>query len=1104
MLASMSETGLRPEPLNWSDLGMNELPTGTVTLLLADIEGSTGLWEADREAMTAAVAQLDRTITELVSAHRGVRPVEQGEGDSFVVAFTRASDAVAFAFDLQRAPLEPIRLRIGIHTGEVQLRDEGNYIGPTINRAARLRDLAHGEQVVLSGVAHAVVGDLIPAGAWLTDLGSHQLRDLPQPERVLQLCHPDLRSEFPPLRTTKVAHSQHLPIQLTNFIGRQDEIADLRRLLDVSRVVTLTGAGGMGKTRLAIEVAARSADLFGDEVWYVDLAPIADPELVAMTVARALSLADRPGLSTMDALQKFIGERRILILLDNCEHLIDAIAELAVGLVSTCPRLTVLATSREPIGVAGEVTWRVPSLSLADEAIELFADRARLARPDFVLTDRQVATVEEICRRLDGMPLAIELAAARVRALSLADIVDGLHDRFRLLTGGARNAVRRQQTLRASVEWSYALLTEPERVLFRRLAVFVGAFVLDAAQSVCGGADLEGFQILDQLGLLVDKSLVVTENAWGRARYRLLETVRQYAQEKLSESGEANTVRSRHRDYYARLTEMLASPSQTSGEGALELVEAEFDNVRAAFAWCRENSDTEAALSLASSLHSLWLPLGRTHEGLAWFDSLFSIEQGWPDQVPAAVRARALAERGVLEMHALGAGGTDGVEQALAIARDIGDPALLMRALMARGFVAAGCGEPAEAHLAEAIGLARESGERRMLTQILSAQTNLAFLAGNPMVVLASAEEGRDVADAIGDRATSHQCRMWLGWAHMIAGDLAGAVTLLGDAKARADSDSDRGWGVVSAHYEAQALYLQGDVASAQAVLDEAMPAIAELGGLWSGNSSGVRAVGALAAGDVETADNACRLALEQLASAPAHQQMYVYLSAETALAAGDADAARRCADDAVAVAKGWYLVESLTTRARVALRTGEWARAERDGHDALALAAEFGANLGTPDILECLAVAAAGAESLDEAARLLGGADAMRVRMGAVRFAVHQADYEAAVVTIRTAMGDAEFDQAWADGTELSTDEAIAYVRRGRGERRRPSAGWAALTPTERDVVRLLREGLANKDIASRLFVSPRTVETHLTHIYTKLGLKSRVQLVQEAARHG
>jgi predicted ATPase/class 3 adenylate cyclase len=797
----MSESGLRTESSNWSDLGMNELPTGTVTLLLADIEGSTGLWEADSDTMTASVARLDRALTELVTSHRGVRPVEQGEGDSFVVAFTRASDAVAFALDLQRAPLEPIRLRIGIHTGEVQRRDEGNYIGPTINRTARLRELAHGGQVVLSGVAQMLVGDLLPAGASLTDLGTHQLRDLPQPEHVLQLCHPGLRSEFPPLRTTKVAHSQHLPAQLTNFIGRQDELTDLRRLLDINRVVTLTGAGGIGKTRLAVEVASRSADLFGNDVWYVDLAPIAHAELVAVTVARSLGLADRPGLSTMDVLEKFIGERRILLLLDNCEHLIDAIAALVMDLVSTCPRLAVLATSREPIGVAGELTWRVPSLSLADEAIELFTDRACLVRSDFVLTDRHTASVEEICRRLDGMPLAIELAAARVRALSLADILDGLHDRFRLLTGGARNAVRRQQTLRASVEWSHELLTEPERVLFRRLAVFVGGFALDAAQSVCGGADLEHFQVFDQLGLLVDKSLVVTENSLDRTRYRLLETVRQYAQEKLIESRESNAVRGRHRDHYVWFAEEIESGTHTGGDDGVAVIEAEFDNVRAAFGWCRENSDIEGAMKLASSLHSMWVPLGRMHEGLAWFDALLPMKHDWRDQVSAAVHARALADRGVLEMMARGAGAADGVEEALAIAREVGDPALLMRALVARGFIAAGCGESADALLAEALGLARESGDRGMLTHILGTQSNLAFMAGDPVAVLASAEEGRDVADAIGDHATSHLCRTWLAWTRMTNGDLAGAVTAFREANAR--EDADRIWAVVCAHYEA-------------------------------------------------------------------------------------------------------------------------------------------------------------------------------------------------------------------------------------------------------------------------------------------------------------
>src|SRR6201997_1521613 len=353
------------------------------TLLLADVEGSTRLWETQPDEMTAAVARLNQAVSGIVATHDGVRPVEQGEGDSFVAAFARASDAVAAALELQRAPLAPIRLRIGVHTGEVQLRDEGNYAGPTINRTARLRDLAHGGQTVLSGATEPLVVDRLPEGAWLTDLGTHALRDLPRPERVMQLCHPDMVNEFPPLRTTTTVAAAHLPVQLSSFVGRDAELTQLSELLTQSRVVTLTGAGGVGKTRLAIQVASAMAGEFGDGVWYVDLAPITDPELVAVTVARALGLPDQPGRSTMDSLLRYVSDRQMLVVLDNCEHLLDASAEVVVAVLSGAARLTVLATSREAIGVAGEVSWRVPSLSLADEDIELFTARARQRRPRF-------------------------------------------------------------------------------------------------------------------------------------------------------------------------------------------------------------------------------------------------------------------------------------------------------------------------------------------------------------------------------------------------------------------------------------------------------------------------------------------------------------------------------------------------------------------------------------------------------------------------------------------------------------------------------------------------------------------------------------------------
>ncbi|MDT7757740.1 MAG: hypothetical protein QOH27_3638, partial [Mycobacterium sp.] len=368
------------------DADMSELPTGTVTLLLADVEGSTRLWETQPDVMTAAVARLDETLSEAIATHHGVRPVEQGEGDSFVIAFPRAADAVACALELQRSPLAPIKLRIGVHTGDIQLRDEGNYIGPTINRTARLRDLAHGGQTVLSGATEPLVIDQLPPDVSLTDLGSHPLRDLPRPERVVQLCHPDLHNDFPPLRTANAVATKHLPVQLSSFIGRNAEIVGIREALADNRLITLTGAGGAGKTRLAVQVAATIATEFADGVWYVDLASITNPEVVPVTAARALGLPDQPGQQTMDVLLRFIRDRRVLIVLDNCEHLLDSSAALVIALLGACPALTLLATSREPIGVTGEVSWRMPSLSLADEAIELFSDRARRTKPEFRVT----------------------------------------------------------------------------------------------------------------------------------------------------------------------------------------------------------------------------------------------------------------------------------------------------------------------------------------------------------------------------------------------------------------------------------------------------------------------------------------------------------------------------------------------------------------------------------------------------------------------------------------------------------------------------------------------------------------------------------------------
>lgn len=1076
---------------------MNELPEGTVTLLLADIEGSTRLWEADRSEMAAALGRLDSVLDEVVPRHGGVRPLEQGEGDSFVVAFALASSAVACALELQLAELAPIRLRVGLHTGEAQLRDDANYFGPTINRTARLRDLAHGGQTVISGATEAMVIDYLPDGAWLSDLGAHVLRDLPRPERVVQLCHPELRNDFPALLGVSVPGPQRLPLQLTSFVGRRAQIGEIRDVIeDVHRLVTLTGAGGVGKTRLSLEVAAGlSAD-----VVFADLAPVTDPATVAVIVARALGQPDQPGRSTTDTIVSAIGERHLLLLLDNCEHLVEASVALIVDVLGECPHVTVLATSREPLGVAGELIWRVPSLSLADEALELFAERARLVRPDFFLCEDNTGVVAEICRRLDGIPLAIELAAARLRALSAPEIRDSLHDRFRLLTGGSRAAVRRQQTLRASVDWSHALLTQPERVLFRRLGVFMGGFDLDAARFVAAGDDVHSHQVLDLLSLLVDKSLVVSDDGVARSRYRLLETVRQYAQEKLGESGEADAVRDRHRDHYSMIASAIDAQDQRDRGRRIDRAAREIDNLRAAFAWSSESRDRVPAHELASSLLPLWLAHGRLMEGLAWFSELDRMPAG--EKLPPAVHARTLADKAMLGAWMVGIC-EDDARQALDIARRLDDPSLLLRALTACGAINAFSPDAAQQYMDEAAALARELDDRWRLSQVLAFKEYAALLAGDLEAAIVAGTEGGALADDLEDRFGSRMCRVWLGVAMWMRGDLARATDLIAEVTDEADAEGDVIHGVVGRISMGHMYAYAGNHEPALAAAWAAVETTADMGAFLASFAYGALAVAALAAGELEIAaqagvDISARIAVEHMMVATTN----VGPMAQVALLRGDLDSALRYANAAVAASAGWHLMTALTVRARVALARGEYAPAEVDAQSALALALEIQSEQGVPDILELLAVVARNAESDCDAARFAGAADSIRGRLGFVRFKVYEDSYLTWQSHLHDALGDSGFDSAWAAGAALSTPQAIAYARRGRGERKRPPTGWESLTPTERDVVRLVVDGLGNRDIAARLFVSHRTVQTHLTHVYAKLGLTSRVALAQEAGR--
>ena len=628
----------------------------------------------------------------------------------------------------------------------------------------------------------------------------------------------------------------------------------MRGLLADNRLVTLTGAGGSGKTRLAIQVASE----FGDGVRYVDLAPITDPDLVPVAVARALGLPDQPGRSRMDTVVRFIGDRQLLLVLDNCEHLLDSSAELILALLEACPGLTLLTTSREPIGLPGEVTWRVPSLSLTDEAVELFEDRARRVRPAFTVTDEDAVTVTEICRRLDGMPLAIELAAARVRALSLTEILDSLHDRFRLLTGGSRRAVRRQQSLGASVDWSHALLTEPERVLFRRLSAFMGGFDLDAAQEVCGGGALPRHQILDQLTLLVDKSLVVAESTSGRTRYRLLETVRQYALEKLGESGEADAVaiRTAITTYRWPRNSTLRLPPVSS----IFLIRPRSRST--IFVPPSRGASSTRRSNVHYNSRARYIPCGSC-AAVYWKAWRGSTDTGVSDpgiEVGAAVRARALADNAVLGAFTVSIHGIGQAEEALAIARELDEPVLLARAVTSCIAAAAFDAQAARPYVAEAIALARELGDRWRLSQILAWQAYMACLAGNPVSTAAAGKEGYTLADAVGDRFISRMCRFWgLGIAPFQRDEPAEAVRVLRDLLAEADASADLFHGLLARIGLAHAMLQLGHITDARTLARDSVEAASGLGPFVEPWALAPLAQAALAAGDLAAAADAYR-----------------------------------------------------------------------------------------------------------------------------------------------------------------------------------------------------------------------------------------------------
>lgn len=1098
------------------------LPVGIVTLLLADIEGSTRLWESRAADMTIAIADYDRVVSDTVGRWRGVRPVEQGEGDSFVAAFSRPSDAVACALDLQLALSEhdgPIRLRIGLHTGEVQLRDEGNYVGRTVTRCARLRDVAHGGQTVLSQSTADLVVDGLPENTWLIDLGSHRLKDLARPEHVWQLGHPGLQATFAALRSLD-AHPHNLPVQRTSFIGRTAELKDLRHLLDESNLVTIFGSGGCGKTRLAQQVAADRLDAYPDGVWLVELAPIADAALVPAAVATALSVKEESFRTLTETVVDHLGAKSALLVLDNCEHVLAAAADMAEAVLRGCPGVTLLATSRERLAVEGETPWLVPNLPVPEEstpasvenlatydAVQLFVDRAVRSRPNFVVTNDNAAAVAQICQRLDGIPLAIELAAARVRVLTAEQICDGLSDRFRLLTGGARTLVPRQQTLEASVAWSFDLLSDAERSVLRRLSVFAGGFTLDGAEAVVIGDDIERAAVLDLLSSLADKSLVLMTEEGRAARYDLLETVRQYGLDRLVDAGEEGATRSRHQAFYVDLADRAERELRGPRERDRYLLfDVEYDNLRAAFRASLDEGDGESGMRLVGALGKYWWARARGSEGAAWGNAVFALET----EVDAAVRARATLGRA---FPLFAAGDLLAVEEAAKdasdLSRTIGDREVLANSLAMYGN-ALEFRDPRAAIpiLDEAVEVARETGEVYALALALAHSAWCRLAAGNDPSGDRLLDEAIEVCRLHGEDDCLAEALMMRSWVAAFSGDYrqaevcgeeAGALALhVGNLLAAEQSKT----GVAIAQLR------QGHEEPARRLVEDSMAALRRVAPELTQMMAGFEALIAFESGRITDATPSAEAAVAfcRAAGVAAILPQALGIRGLVAWAAGDLASAAASCREALEVGERsgvrMWTTGALEGLGRVARAEGDLRASAARHHEALARCHQVGERPGVATELDALGGLATLDGDAAHAARLFGAAQAICDALGHVRPAPWRSEYEADVAAARDALSSEEFDAAWAEGAALDIDEAVAYAARGRGERGRPSSGWASLTPAELDVVRLVAEGLTNPQVGERLFISRRTVQTHLAHIFAKLGVSTRHELTKLAGQ--
>jgi predicted ATPase/class 3 adenylate cyclase/DNA-binding CsgD family transcriptional regulator len=1038
---------------------MHHLPLGTVTLLFTDIEGSTRLLEQLGEHYPDVLAECRHLLRTAFHVCGGQEVDTQG--DAFFVAFARATDAISAVVAAQRALVAHawpngvvIRVRMGLHTGEPQFSAE-SYVGLDVHRAARIMSAGHGGQVLLSQTTRDLVEHELPEGVSLRDLGEHRLKDLGRPQRLFQLVIAGLPADFPALKTVD-ASANNLPVPSTVLIGREREVATVVHRLrrEDIRLLTLTGPGGIGKTRLGLQVAAELSELFTEGVYFVNLAPIRDPEFVVPTIAQTLDVKETADQPLLDHLSAFLREKRLLLMLDNFEQVINAAGQV-VALLAACPKLKMVVTSRMTLHVQAEHEYAVPPLAVPDpkhlpnlaalsqyEAVALFIARAQAVKPDSQVTNANASAIAEICVRLEGLPLAIELAAARIKLLPPQALLGRLVQRLTVLTGGARDVPARQQTLRNTIAWSYNLLDATEQRLFRWLSVFVGGCTLEAVEAVCAFLDIstEAVWVLEGVASLIDKSLLQQkEQEDGEPRFVMLETLREYGLEALAASGEMESTRQAHATYYLRFSEEgepeLHGPQQVMW---LERLEQEHDNLRAALGWLLEQGETnqsrrEMALRLAGALWRFWAVRCHYSEGRTFLKQALAGSQ----QIRAEVRAKALIAAGEFALEQGDYAQAEVLlEEALALFRQIGDRQGSAHTLWVLGKVASNIGDftAGRTLLEEALTHAREVDDKEYIAWSL---LSLALIESN------QGEYGR--------------ARSLLEEALMIQRGL-------GNKK-----------GIVSSLLNlAEVLFVsQSDRATAGSLLEEGLRLSKELG-------------------DKE----ALAISLKLLG--------------QVALDRGDIAKAGSLAEESVLLWRDMGdragTVWSIGLLARVAGSRGDYPAARALYEEGLALAKEIGDKQNIASYLEGLAqIVALQGEQL-WAARLWGAASALREAIHTPLPPAERADYERSVAAARSSLGEKDFVAAWAQGRAMTPEQALAAQVSEVISAEPPAQPLPTypdgLTAREVEVLRLVAAGSSNQEIADTLVISERTVNSHLVHIFNKLGVNSRAAAAAFAIR--